>query len=51
MSSYTKICPVAHGFCWRNPVHVLVGLALLPFAAAGLRTVLGWVTSLVNCTL
>ena len=51
MSSLTKSCPVSCGFCWRNPVHVLVTLALLPLAAAGLKTVLGWVSSLVNCTL
>jgi hypothetical protein len=51
MSSITKSCPVAHGFCWRNPVHVLVGLALLPFAVAGLKTLVGWVSSLCSCAL
>lgn len=51
MSSFTKSCPVSNGFCWRNPVHVFVALALLPFAAAGLKAVVGWVSSLVSCTL
>lgn len=30
---------VLSGFCWRNPVHVVVALAVLPFAVDGLAMV------------
>jgi hypothetical protein len=33
-------CPVTGwGFCWKNPVHVVLFLAVLPFALNGLSTV------------
>lgn len=37
MSANNK-CPVTGcGFCWKNPVHVVLALALLPFALKGLQ--------------
>lgn len=39
-------CPVpSHGFCWKNPVHVVVFLAVLPFALAGAKVLWNAVTS------
>ena len=37
MSKNTK-CPVSNcnGFCWKNPVHVVLFLAVLPLALKGL---------------
>lgn len=33
-------CPVTGwGFCWKNPVHVVLFLAVLPFALDGFSTV------------
>jgi hypothetical protein len=39
-------CPVSgHSFCWKNPVHVVVFLAVLPFALAGAKVLWSAVTS------
>lgn len=36
----TNKCPVTDcGFCWKNPVHVVLFLATLPFALKGLAVV------------
>lgn len=45
----TKSCPVAScGFCWKKPFHVCLALAVLPFAVAGAKTVVGWVSALLG---
>ena len=33
--STNKSCPVAGGWCWKNPLHVTLFLAVLPFAVKG----------------
>lgn len=41
-NTHNEGCPVAsacRGFCWRNPVHVVIALAVLPFAVAGAKVV------------
>ncbi len=36
MKMSTNKCPVTGcGFCWKNPVHVVLFLAILPFALKG----------------
>ena len=43
----TKSCPVSScSFCWKNPFQVGVLLAVLPFAVAGAKQVVGWVSAL-----
>lgn len=43
----TKSCPVTScGFCWKNPFHFAVALALLPFVVAGAKLIVGWVNGL-----
>jgi hypothetical protein len=33
-----KSCPIVGcGFCWKNPVHVVLFLAVLPFALKGIN--------------
>jgi hypothetical protein len=42
MSANNK-CPVTGcGFCWKNPIHAVLFLAILPFALKGL--VVAWET-------
>lgn len=42
MSANNK-CPVTGcGFCWKNPIHAVLFLAILPFALKGL--VVAWDT-------
>lgn len=42
-------CPVSgRCFCWKNPVHVVVFLAVLPFALAGAKVLWNAVTSAFN---
>ncbi len=38
----TSKCPVSCGFSWKNPVHVVLFLAILPFALKGV--VVAWET-------
>lgn len=45
MSTCSKPCS---GFCWKNPVHLAIGLAVLPFALQGLAVVWGTVTSILG---
>lgn len=35
----TKKCPLMGGFCWKNPLHIALFLAVIPFAAKGLGLV------------
>lgn len=35
MSANNK-CPATGCFCWKNPIHVVLFLAILPFALNGL---------------
>jgi hypothetical protein len=39
MKTNNECCPTKSGFCWKNPVHVVLFLAVLPFALNGLNTV------------
>ncbi len=44
----TKTCPVVSCqpkccFCWKNPFHVGVVLAVLPFTVDGAKLIVGWV--------
>lgn len=39
MKNTNECCPTKCGFCWKNPVHVVLFLAVLPFALSGLNTV------------
>ncbi len=44
-----KTCPVVGGhFCWKNPVHVVLFLAVLPYALRGLNTLWSTVTTAVT---
>lgn len=47
--SNAKSCPVAGGFCWKNPVQTALLLALLPYAAKGLGWAWGLVCGLAAC--
>lgn len=38
MNKNETCCPTSGRFCWRNPVHVVLFLAILPFALDGLNT-------------
>lgn len=39
MNNKNDCCPIVGRFCWKNPVHVVLFLAVLPFALNGLSTV------------
>lgn len=39
MKNSNECCPTKGGFCWKNPIHVVLFLAVLPFALNGLNTV------------
>jgi len=41
-----KTCPLS-GFCWKNVWHWALGLALLPFAVAGVQVVMTAVHSVL----
>lgn len=47
-----KTCPVVgcgpFSFCWKNPVHVVLFLAVLPYALRGLNTLWSTVTTAVT---
>lgn len=45
-----KNCPVVGcgRFCWKNPVHVVLFLAVLPYALRGLNTLWSAVTTAVT---
>jgi hypothetical protein len=49
MSANNK-CPVTNccGFCWKNPVHVVLFLAVLPFALKGVQVAWETVHTAVN---
>lgn len=37
-------CPVMGGFCWKNPTHWFLALAILPFAVQGVVVLANWVS-------
>ena len=39
MKNINECCTMKGGFSWKNPVHVVLFLAVLPFALNGLNTV------------
>jgi len=41
----TKTCPIESKccFCWKNPIHLAVALAVLPFVVAGAKLIVGFV--------
>jgi hypothetical protein len=41
----TKTCPIESKccFCWKNPIHIAVALAVLPFVVAGAKLIVGFV--------
>jgi len=41
-SCSTKCC-----FDWKNPCHIVIALALLPFAVSGAQKIVGWLSTLV----
>ena len=43
----TKKCPLG-GFCWKNPTHVVLFLAVLPFALKGVQVAWETVSTAVN---
>ncbi len=43
----TKKCPLG-GFCWKNPTHWVLFLAVLPFTVAGVSMVVNAVNNLVG---
>ena len=49
MSTNVKSCPVSGGFCWRNPLQLVVFLAVLPWAVKSVGWLWGAVTSLGSC--
>jgi hypothetical protein len=43
----TKKCPIG-GFCWKNPTHWFLFLAVLPFTVVGVTMVVNVVHNLVG---
>lgn len=43
-----KKCCVFGGFCWKNPVHVAIGLAVLPFTVEGAKAVCVFVMNVIT---
>jgi hypothetical protein len=43
----TKKCPIG-GFCWKNPTHWFLFLAILPFTVVGVTMVVNVVHNLVG---
>lgn len=37
MSNNNKSCPIVGCFCWKNPLHLVVFFAILPFAVKGVK--------------
>jgi len=51
MKNSNEGCPVTGScgkFCWRKPVHVVLFLAVLPFALAGAKIVWSALTAAFN---
>jgi hypothetical protein len=45
--SSNKTCPLG-GFCWKNPVHLALFFAVLPFTVKGIGLVWDSVAALIN---
>jgi hypothetical protein len=41
-------CPVAGVFCWKNPVHLALAFAVLPFTINGIQTVATWLSNFMG---
>lgn len=42
MNIVKTLCPASCGFCWKNPAHWAVALALLPFTLKGIAVLAAW---------
>lgn len=47
-SSDKSCCPVFGSFCWKNPVHWFIALAILPFTIKGIHVAVNWFQGAVS---